>query len=298
LGGSGLKDTIPISHTSIGLRHINTLNNSNIFETNFNGCIRYFEVKYGEKYLLLDDKTKGLNYIVNIYEDSPVTSIKKIKNKDIVSIINKNCFINTDLTQCIDKIKELNIILQAKCPNLNMTFNYIFNTMPPNNKFVVFDTYELEQFILCLNDENGGCISSILLKISNNSILFDSKTNPEYESMKYNKLLRSVLIIISQYITTLDGNKINTIVSFVINPASAYIMINMFGAISNEDFQNYITDHNISDISFSVMLNYYKYLKENKQSNNMFLTIHITPEILEKSNNLFLDTITIIICKK
>ena len=79
--------------------------------------------------------------------------------------------------------------------------------------------------ILCLMYE-GNCISSILLEYNRNKITISSETYKVYESKKYNKLLRSTLLIIVTLLICNESDNITHIESVAINPISAWYFLN------------------------------------------------------------------------
>ena len=72
----------------------------------------------------------------------------------------------------------------------------------------------------------GNCISSILLEYNRNKITISSETYKVYESKKYNKLLRSTLLIIVTLLICNESDNITHIESVAINPISAWYFLN------------------------------------------------------------------------
>jgi hypothetical protein len=136
---------------------------------------------------------------------------------------------NLNLDKAKTKLIELNAFLQQKCSNLSLSLDYVYNHKTgsilelynPNSD----DPYSL---VLCLYKGNH-CISSITINITikkdGKELSIDSRTHTEYERKNYNILLRSIIIIISEHIST----DIKYIISIAINPGSAYMMMQYFG---------------------------------------------------------------------
>jgi hypothetical protein len=74
----------------------------------------------------------------------------------------------------------------------------------------------------------------------NDEIHINSETNLQYKERKFNKLLRSVIIIIGK---SLDSN---FVVSESINPISAWLMVNSFNAISKNELGETVIDKTTS----------------------------------------------------
>ena len=87
-------------------------------------------------------------------------------------------------------------------------------------------------YVLCLM-HNENCISSIQVEPDaavSTMLEMNSFTNPSYESRKYNKLLRFVLIFIADAIMCPGENKqrFTTISSHAVNPISAWLLMGYF----------------------------------------------------------------------
>jgi hypothetical protein len=126
-------------------------------------------------------------------------------------------------------VNDLNVELNKTCPNFKINIDYVFNLKEPS--FVT--TYSppmVDTLLLCLFNDNN-CVASLTVKfhfMDARKIDIDSRTELRYEGRKFNKLLRSVLIIISK---ALDERK-QFISSEAINPISALLMIKSLNAIS------------------------------------------------------------------
>ena len=177
---------------------------------------------------------------------SPITENEKkrlITEKNIyffsyISKYNK-CY-NPDLMEINTKLSELNTKLEARCPKLELeVYEFPLNNLKENihhfyNSYEETETEETETdpsiyanniLILCLMYE-GNCISSILLEYNRNKITISSETYKVYESKKYNKLLRSTLLIIVTLLICNESDNITHIESVAINPISAWYFLN------------------------------------------------------------------------
>lgn len=231
-------------------------------------------------YEKLDELTEiGLNFVINLsgYD------YNEVKTDYIVNI-----------DGAILRLNELNRMLQSKCPSLEVRLNYFINQ--PG----ILSTFYTENLLtLCLYNQ-GNCIASIMCKLENyplfgmtdedfererpipNSFEISSETNISVQGRKFNKLLRAVLIIISNQITVtknpqirlepledvpppppsqslllprlpppptmpissaMRGPAIQHILSQAINPISAWLSINYYNAeIIEPAFIQYIRD--------------------------------------------------------
>jgi len=159
--------------------------------------------------------------------------------QDLIDILAKNNILYFEPDECptaklnLDKAKtkliELNAFLQQKCSNLSLYLDYVYNHKTDST----LELYEglNEEYsdgpyllVLCLYNDNH-CISSITITIDGIELSIDSRTHTDYERRKYNILLRSIIIIISKYLSS----DITYIKSVAINPASAYILMQYLG---------------------------------------------------------------------
>ena len=128
------------------------------------------------------------------------------------------------------QIKNLNIILNRKCPNLAIGFNYKFNI-----PFVCvsFSGFKGSKIILYLYDKNKKqCLSTIEFYPEKQidkkvSISISSETNPNYTRRKYNSLLRAVSFLLCTSLTPFN-KKISYIISDPINPISVWSLVSKF----------------------------------------------------------------------
>jgi tyrosyl-tRNA synthetase len=144
-----------------------------------------------------------------------------------------------------------------------------------------------------------GCISSIEIKyLDTKTIEIMSRTNTKYEGKKYNKLLRAVIVIIS--------NKLNIekIISSAENPISAYLFLKYLNAIPDDTFKEYLLSNKILNeneiLKIKENVNLKSILENYKDENGLFsmtLTIHVNTDNVYNAKNLFENTINEISCE-
>ena len=172
-----------------------------------------------------------------------------------------------NIDRAVLRLQELNTILQTRCPSLELKFDYLLN-LPGE---IVSSYYFKNYLTLCLYHQ-GSCVASIMcyLKVYPpeppggippipNAFEIISETNLSMRDRKFNKLLRAVLIIISNWIRVsneptieqiLDDKndyedyvRIEHIISQAINPISAWLLINYYNAeIVEQGFLQYMKD--------------------------------------------------------
>ena len=169
------------------------------------------------------------------------------------------------------RIEDLNLMLQDKegCNDFTIELNYC-HSINLEDIELANDDIEDEDLILCLNNSKG-CISHIIIKHDENdenTLVISSKTNSDYRNKKYNKLLRCVVIIISELLYT----NIEKIVSNAENPISAYLLITYFNGT--------ILDSSID---------FFKYLKTNRIDINKVKNYKLLFEKFKKHSGFNLD---------
>ena len=214
------------------------------------------------------------------HTELPIMTIRKIfVNKiDIIPIIKKKSDCKIEIINAQNELINLNSSLQQKCNNLNLKLDYLHNFDDNYTKIETFSNgYKYLLLALCNNNINK-CISTIeiILNTEKNIITFNSKTDKDYEGKKYNKLLRSIIIIISRLLMT----NVEIIKSDAINPISAWLLLNYFNAViptpqeeeTNTDFFDFFRNKsiNISDINFETLNEFAK-----NMNNDFELVLHI-----------------------
>jgi len=313
----GHKEIIIAPSLTFDLHQINIINKNIIYSITINGCIYYF-LGQNKKYLLvlindeyymlkLDESHKDIDMTLleDIKQQLPINDvrtkrslIKYLRRIDILYFKYDVCHKNLDLRPAQAKVLELTGILQTKCPNLSLHLDYIYNMHPPNNRFAirVRNPYLL---ILCLYNEHG-CISSISINFEDESINIDSVTDSNFEGKKYNKLLRSVVILISVLLPV----HISRIISVAINPISAYLLITYFGGIipppdivpDNIEFFTFLQE---SHITITPETDYKELFKEFEKTNREFelvVYIELTPKNIANAEVKFQTILDEILC--
>lgn len=214
------------------------------------------------------------------------------------------------------QLQYINSALKNKCDKALSVSVYSGSELTPDRISMTFDKTHHIDFIICLNYLQE-CISSISCKINpeEHYVEFSSKTQSNYESRKYNLLLRSILILLCPYITYNDKQPIHKIISRAINPASIYLMAKYFYA-TNDKLYEYMDQNELTNdtLTPSAIEDFYsndlsdiedeqdeeklaRYFKNNKDIGNpILLTIELTNEYITRANEIFNSTITRIIC--
>jgi hypothetical protein len=142
------------------------------------------------------------------------------------------------------------------------------------------------------------------------TIYISSKTDELYENKKYNKLLRSVAVLISNLISP----DITRIFSYTINPVSTYILMKYLGGViatSDEGYNNGFFEWlKTNDIKLGpstyrrAFEEYFEYTKNTKAMNEyeyndryqLVVLVYITEENIQKAQHMFDTTLKELIC--
>ena len=160
-----------------------------------------------------------------------------------------------NLKEAKEKLLQLNKALQQKCSNLRLSIDYIYNH--EENSLLEYyghrqsptaaGAWEMaDHLVLCLYI-NYHCVSSIVIEIDGVKLTLASKTHKNYEGKKYNILLRSVLIIISNLLSP----NIEGIISIAENPKSAYILMHHFGGELLKDDDSFFLKYGSSHSEYN-----------------------------------------------
>ena len=227
---------------------------------------------------IINNDRLSLDYKIDALSDEGVDYYINLEDYKYSDINYDDYNINIEGTLSI--LNTLNQQLKLKCPNLELRLSYYLEQ--PARVLSTF--YMLNLMTLCLyNQEN--CISSIMCELEYyppvkvedkdlyipNSFEISSETNASMERRKFNKLLRSVLIMISNQIIVYkkpileldssedlvshsprdkspiirneNGQQIQYILSTATNPVSAWLLINYYNAdILSEEFIKHIQE--------------------------------------------------------
>ena len=203
------------------------------------------------------------------------------------------CIVNEielDLTESKARIVELNVILSSCSDRYKLDFDYGYRM----NNFVSYFSNQdtiIEQalsIILSLKIDNIS-VSTIDFEIKENKIVICTKTMPEYEGNKFNKLLLLVSMCIVQFfnVSYLEAEAYNSV--------SAYLIFKLF--LNNQvdsRFNKYLTRRGfqIDTITFD---NINKYIDKND-----LITIKtpINQENIEHSYTQFIEVVKQLPCDK
>ena len=202
-----------------------------------------------------------------------------------------------DFTEAQNKLMEINTLVSQKCPELSLIINY---SLSLNGTIAKYVKHKGNVLLLCLY-YNNNCISSIEIQFNEYlknplAIVINSKTQEEYNNHKYNILLRSILIYISQFIK-IKGKNINEIVSHGINDITIYIMIKYFKATYDDNFNELFIEY-MKDKPLNINI-IQKYFKENDPMHEgIMLFIDLTNiELMQYNfNNIINNYINNIMC--
>ena len=148
-----------------------------------------------------------------------------------------------DLTVAQTKITELNYLLHEKCPNLHLHLDFVRNLPGTLTQYstVVGPTTRARgaRLLLCLY-KGEQCISSIEINVFfDGEMTINSRTERQEEGKKYNKMLRSVVMIVGGLIPGIT--KLHSVAE---NPISAWLLVDNFQVeyplIGNQDFFDYL----------------------------------------------------------
>lgn len=295
------------SNSFANIEKITNVNNTNIYRTNIDNCVRYISVNNSTIYIGM--KHENVFYIFNLIEDgmfpddfknqletgmdnaknTTITNklkrfpIHKIRINNLTWIRGSECskVINLDASKV--HVVHLNEKLNRTCPNFRISIDYIFG-LPEHSTVTTYSgiqQYKPDSLLLCLFNRNN-CVSSLTIHRDRvNSISIDSMTHPIYEGRKFNKLLRAVLIIIAK---SLDEN-IQFITSDAVNPISASLMINSFNAIPKNINDERREISNFKDIEDEI-----------KKYDLLFSEVELTDANIQNAERVFDKTVDEINC--
>lgn len=267
----------------------------------------YFIVLEDTKYIGYYDDTENMFIIINIKDEDEdfkeiTTEIQKIERifkrfstkqssniNGIFEIINntENFEFFEDFPHSVrfiqlDAAKEQIAILNSKfkCLNYRISIDYIFQ-LKENTVIQISDDQNYQQLAntLLLSIFKGDtCISSIEVILNNDKIGIFSNTHKEYQKRKFNKLLRSVIIIIA---TSLYPT-IKYVYSVAVNPISSYLMVKHFNA------KAYITEPFKGRKEITTSLTKYADHKEYFEKYKSIITyVEINAENIDNANRMF-----------
>jgi hypothetical protein len=302
---------------------VNTINGDSIYHINIEGCDYYF-FGNNKRYVLVLIGNKS--YIYKLDKDTPDLSediretnfveikelgvnweqtIEALDRKNVLYFQHGRCSTaNLNLNKAKEKLSELNKSLQKKCSNLSLSLDYVYNhttgsTLELYHSFNHPSSDGPYSLVLCLYKGNH-CISSITINIKKGgkALSIDSRTHGSYIKKKYNTLLRSIIIIISEHIS----KDLKYIISIATNPDSAYMMMQYFGGKLFNPYGDNLGRHESEFLNFSEKkgmplyksdTNYKELFKLYKNKFYMLIiAVEVNPENIEKANTKFNDLVS------
>jgi len=305
------------SNSKINLQKITNVNNKNVYQIDLGDCIRYISPENSPMYIgiIHNDMLNIFNLIEDgvfdesfklLFKNIDKTKVQilagKLRTADSNRIISQiiqffnsihdfsyiqkfSCpkFINLDAAKAV--INDLNIELNKICPDFKINIDYFFN-LKESSIVTTYSPPVVDTLLLCLFNGNN-CVSSVTVKFNfmdPRKIDIDSRTDIRYEGRKFNKLLRSVIIIISK---AFDERK-QFITSEAINPISAYLMIKSLNALSiNSSGELLDKTSTFDEIKTAI---------ESQPNKSIISTVELSVENIENAKAVFNRTITEINC--
>jgi len=164
-----------------------------------------------------------------------ILSLKNVRNIKFRKLSELSNCASLNIDEINIKLDELNLLLQKKEPHLSLKLNKTY--LLPGNITSYFQ--EPNMVLLCLY-YNDDCVSSIGLQFKKNNIIeISSRTLKSMEGRKYNKLLRSIILIISTIILC-NQQKIEYIYSAAENPISVWLLISNFNCIVTDEIKGFV----------------------------------------------------------
>jgi hypothetical protein len=309
------KEDLGIKHiTSVFINTRTGLQKYFIYSIVINGCTTHFNVLEDTKYIgYYNDKTKKC-IVINIIDEDFAKITFEIE--EIQNILKTHPSPNTNLifgiinatdnfeyfynfphcveTIVLDSAKEQIAILNSKfkCLNYRISIDYIFQ-LKENTEIQILDDqiHPLLANTLLLSVFKGNrCISSIevILKKNKGTIVIESNTHKEYYQRKFNKLLRSVIIIIA---TSLYPT-IKYVYSVAVNPISSYLMVKHFNA------KAYIVTENIERDITTSLTKYTDHIKHFQDYEYILIYVKINDKNIANAERMFDITEKEIKCKR
>jgi hypothetical protein len=304
---------------------VNTINGDSIYRINIEGCDYYFFGNNNRYVLVLvGDKSyiykldKDIPDLPEMFRETNFVEKKKLKVEwqNLIDTLAKyNVFYfehgkcptaNLNLNDAQKKLIELNNSLQAKCSNLSLYLDYVYNHKTDSTLELYEDLnkkYSVGPYllVLCLYNDNH-CISSITIKIDGIELFIDSRTHTDYERRKYNILLRSIIIILSEHIS----KDIKYIISYAINQGSAYMMMKYFGGKlynhpyndgeNEREFLNFSEEMGMPlhapDTNYKNLFDLYK--DKFKMFKMLIIAVKVNPENILKAYTKFNDLVDLV----
>jgi len=226
------KDFLEIFDIKRNTRYLCVLNQKYYYVSYNDGKV--YEIYVLDKdYKLVEDK----NIIMNLKDKiNNMSNIYLKRNKIIyINLSDIKICLKPNLVKMNKELESINKRLNKRCPELSIEFED-YRPIKENS----IKTYNVldDVYLLCMYYKKK-CISQIELYYDDKQgvLEFRSYTLKKYGGNKYNKLLRSLIVILTALIVC-DKNKINMVYSQAINPISAWLLINNFDTILYSKHKN------------------------------------------------------------
>lgn len=270
-GGHGPAEAVP-EPDAYHLAKINRINGFDIYKFTINGCVHYLYNNFNALHVYITTEPPTILDFGNTkLSDANKEEILAFMKEDHGSITIRRellkygvayydppfyCFQPLNLSNAQTQIRELNELIPRQC-GFQLSLDYIYESKSSNMS--IFSSVRPTELVLCLT-LGDQCISSILLEVNSKYIIISSKTKEGYEGKKYNTLLRCVVMIIAQSLSP----TITSVLSVAINPISAYLLVQKFnGIIQDEEFDEVIKQTGLpSDADVRSKIDAYKTHKE------------------------------------
>ena len=302
----------------LNIQYLTKVNDKNIYQINMGDCLRYISPDNSPVYIgiIYNDALHIFNLIEDgvfsddfkaLFKNIDETKIKhlsvKIRTPDSIRIVTQllqffnsihdfsyipkmPCpkLINLDIAKAV--VNDLNIELNKTCPDFKINIDYVFN-LEESSFITSYSPPMVDTLLLCLFNGNN-CVSSLTVKfhfMDARKMDIDSRTDSRYEGRKFNKLLRSVLIIIAK---ALDERK-QFVSSEAINPISALLMIKSLNAVAKNAVGEIILDKSstFEDISSAI---------EAAPTKSVISIVELNDENIQNAQAVFNRTIQEINC--
>lgn len=191
-----------------------------------------------------DAKMNRLVYLLNKPSETDTTEASTSDTRTAIFMDTENCMKTMgDLRPAQHVIRELNEQLARRCPSLRLDLNYVYNlhgavTAFTNSPVLNGEDFYMNSLILCLTDQESGCVSSVEVvdEEDNNSFYINSATDSGFQRFSFNKLVRAVVIIVAPFIKNMAFLN-----SFAINPLSSWAILGYYSDVR-------VDDHNIQQL--------------------------------------------------
>ena len=278
------------------LQKINTINGVDIYRFTIDGCFHYLYNNFNALHLYiatepptildfgdtkLSDADKE-NILAFMRDARGMIAIQReLHNYKVTYYRPYRCFQPLDLSVARKQIGQLNDIIHDRKCGFELSLDYIYESK--SSEMSIFSSPSPTVLVLCLT-LGDQCISSIMLDIDSNYLVISSKTKEEYQGRKYNTLLRCVVMIIAQSLSPI----ITSVMSFAINPISAYLLVQKFdGIITTDTYEDFINTREVPPDVKSRIGMYKTYIESIGKQFGLDIDCPLNEATIHKNNELF-----------